>query len=151
MSLFRRITRVYSGGKLPTSGLLALFRGDTDTIGLSVMLLDQSGNGYHATIVSGTSWADWVITLPAEAALIAADDGTFFTAGTPNEVAIADLYHFVGDQIFFDLDKGLAIYLTELVDPSLSRVDRYFRFDGELLTVDSEPLVLTQYAILVRW
>lgn len=139
-----------AGLTLPRTNLLAYFRGGVDTIGESTYLLDSSGNNYHALIVSGSSWGDWVFTLPAEAALIAADDGTFFTAGAPNEVAIADLYHFVGDQIFFDRSKGLAVYADELIDPLLFRADRYFHFNGELLTVDSEPLVLDQYAILVR-
>jgi len=75
---------------------------------------------YHATIVSGTTWADYVITLPEAPELIAADDGTWFTDGVANEVNLATLSPTTKTRIGPD---GLIIFEAELGVPSQENID----------------------------
>ena len=86
------IRPVFNGGvggtKSPCkTGLLAYYNWSL----LDGDLRDRSGNGLHATIVSGTSTADWVISLPADIDLIAADtDDVFFDAlDVPKNVTLS--------------------------------------------------------------
>lgn len=101
--------------------------GVTDTIGESIMLLDQSGNDRHMTVVSGTSWADFVLTAPAaDATWIAADTGNVFYdgAGDPIEVSINDLYDLHGDRFFFG-QRGLYCYSEDQTEAA--KILRYVR------------------------
>lgn len=126
----------YSGLTIPRTDLLAYFRGGTDTIGESTMLLDQSGNGRHMTIVSGTGWSDWVLTAPVgDAAWIAADTGNIFydSAGDPIEITIIDLRRFPDgnyDDMYFFSEAGsitLAVYDSSQSADVVTRIERVMR------------------------
>lgn len=114
------------GDDIPLTNAVFFSRdGLVDTIGLSTMLLDLSGNGRHLEIVSGTGWDDWVVKAPAaDATWIAADDGTFYTAGTPNEIRASRLFYNLSDKIFSG-NRGLVVYATAQDSASISRISRY--------------------------
>jgi len=91
--------------------------------GVDIGAYSYSGNGlyYHATIVSGTTLADYVITLPEAPELIAADTaGTWFTAGVANEVSLATLSPTTKTRIGPD---GLIVFGIELGVPSQESID----------------------------
>lgn len=83
---------------------------------------------YHLEVVSGTSWADWVVKPFKFPALIAADDGTLFTATVPNEIDATDRAGMTGDQFFFSTVRGLGVYDADLTGTDLEKADRYWDF-----------------------
>lgn len=82
---------------------------------------------YHFDIESGNDWSDWVIKAPLAPELIAADDGTFFTAGVANEIDATARAAMQGDQFFFESTRGLGVYDEALTGAPLAKANRYFR------------------------
>jgi len=82
---------------------------------------------YTLATVSGTSWDNYVLKAPVCPDLINADDGTLFTAGVANELSNATWRAWSGDQFWSSDDKEeIAIYATVQVDPSLTKINKYF-------------------------
>ena len=90
-------------------------------------LRDRSGNGLDATVVSGTSLADLVITLPADADLITADtDDVFFDAlDVPRNVTLSAVVdESSGGNIRIN-DDGLILLSAAQTEACLIKTNRY--------------------------
>jgi len=128
-SAVRNKTR--SSRRTPLSGASSLSLSKTGLVfyakNIGGVLTDVVGESI-ITIVSGTTWADWVVTLEATAALLAADTGhIFFTsAGVPREVRLSTLF-FNNLDYAFASDGILLIYSSPQSAANIAKIDQYIK------------------------
>jgi len=116
---------VRSIGGLPRENLLLQVKNSADIVGESI--IDQSGNGYDLTVVSGDTWETAVVNAPDVQALKDADtDNVWFTGlGVANNVTISALFDKASGGRQRVGSKALAIYSQPQAGGVLRKTTRY--------------------------